>query len=83
MAVYRLFKNKAFEPEAITTMSRAYADVCRALHLRDSDRLQTEKVAKIVIEFAQRGVRDRANLRNRVLEAMGRKPNERHASNCL
>jgi hypothetical protein len=28
MTVYRLFKNEAFEPEAIVNMTRVYADVC-------------------------------------------------------
>jgi hypothetical protein len=37
MAVYRLFKNKAFEPEAISTMTRTYAEVCQTLGLSDSD----------------------------------------------
>jgi hypothetical protein len=46
MAVYRLFKNKAFEPEAITMMSSAYADVCRTLSVNGRDHLQTDAVAK-------------------------------------
>jgi hypothetical protein len=70
MAVYRLFRNKAFEPEALTVMTSAYADVCSALGLSDRDRLQTDTVAKVVIEFAQRGVRDRAGLRERVLQEL-------------
>ena len=37
MAVYRLFKNKAFEPEAISTMTRTYAEVCETLGLSDGD----------------------------------------------
>jgi hypothetical protein len=37
MAVYRLFKNKAFEPEAISTMTRTYAEVCQTLGLSESD----------------------------------------------
>ena len=28
MAIHRLFKNEPFEPEAISTMTRAYAEVC-------------------------------------------------------
>jgi hypothetical protein len=77
MAVYRLFKNEAFEPEAISTMTRAYADVCRMLGLTDQDRPQTDGtdnalldknlVAKKVIEFAQRGARDSKRLRDCVL----------------
>jgi hypothetical protein len=70
MAVYRLFRNKAFEPEALTMITNAYADVCRALGLSDCDRPQTDTVAKVVIEFAQRGVRDRARLRERVLQEL-------------
>jgi len=77
MAVYHLFKNEAFEPEAISTMTRAYADVCRMLGLSDHDHPQTDGtdnalldknlVAKKVIEFAQRGARDSKRLRDCVL----------------
>jgi len=70
MAVYRLFKNEAFEPEAISTMTHAYADVCRALGLTERDHPQTNLVAKTVIEFAQRGARDPVRLRDCVLQAL-------------
>src|SRR6185312_16669141 len=70
MAVYRLFKNKAFEPEIIASMTAAYAEVCRTLGVSDRDRPQADAVAKKVIEFAQRGERDPARLREHVLEAM-------------
>ena len=71
MGVYRLFRNKPFEPEAITMMSGAYADVCDALGVNDRDLPAMDIVAKAVIEFAQRGVSDRTDLRQRVLEALG------------
>ena len=70
MTVYRLFKNKAFEPEAIAAMTRAYTDVCRELGLNDSDRPGANAVAKKVIEFAQRGDRDPVRLRDHVLRAL-------------
>lgn len=70
MAVYRLFKNKAFEPETITVMTSAYAEVCRTLGLSDRDHRQTNAVAKKVIEFAQRGERDPVRLREYVLQAL-------------
>jgi hypothetical protein len=70
MAVYRLFKNKAFEPEAITVMTDAYTDVCRTLGVSDRDHPRADVVAKKVIEFAQRGERDPARLRDYVLEAL-------------
>jgi len=69
MAVYRLFKDQAFEPEAIATMTRAYAEVCRALGLSDRDQ-RAALVAKTVIEFAQRGARDPTRLRDCVLQAL-------------
>ena len=67
MAVYRSFRNQAFEPEAIATMSSAYDDVCRELGLEDRDQLQANAVAKKIIEFAQRGERDPVRLRLSVL----------------
>jgi hypothetical protein len=72
MAVYRLFRNQAFEPETIATMTSAYADVCRALGLDDGDQPEADAVAKKVIEFAQRGERDPVRLRDRVLQAFQR-----------
>jgi hypothetical protein len=70
MTIYRLFKNEAFQPEAIDAMTDAYADVCRALGLTDNDQLQADMVAKTVIEFAQRGVKDSIGLRDCVLQAL-------------
>lgn len=70
MPVYRLFKNQAFEPEAITVMTSAYAYVCRTLGLSDPDHPQADAVAKKVIEFAQRGERDPIRLRESVLQAL-------------
>ncbi len=70
MTVHRLFKNEAFEPEAISTMTRAYADVCRTLGLKHDDRPGADAVAKKVVEFAQRGARDPIRLRDCVLQAL-------------
>ena len=53
MAVYRLFKNKAFEPEAIAAMTSAYADICRTLGVLDRDHSEADAVAKKVIELLQ------------------------------
>ena len=70
MAVYRLFRNEPFEPEAIVRMTRVYTDVCRALGLSEADRDETNVVAVKVIEFAQRGARDPLLLRDCVLDAL-------------
>jgi hypothetical protein len=70
MAVYPLFKNEAFEPEAIMCMTSVYTDVCRTLGLSDGDHRENNMVAVKVIEFAQRGARDPILLRDCVLEAL-------------
>ncbi len=70
MAVYPLFRNRAFEPEAISTMTRAHAEACRALGLNDRNHREANAVAKQVIEFAQRGERDPSRLRDSVLAAL-------------
>jgi hypothetical protein len=70
MAVYRLFENEAFEPEEISTMSDAYAEVCATLGVNSRDARAANAVAKTVIEYAQRGARDPVLLRNCVLTAL-------------
>ncbi len=70
MAVYHLFRNEPFGPEAIVSMTRVYTDVCQTLGLSDADRDETNVVAVKVIEFAQRGARDPILLRDCVLEAL-------------
>lgn len=70
MTVHRLYKNKPFEPEAIAAMTSAYADICHELGLNEGDRPEIHAVAKKVIEFAQRGDRDPARLRDHVLQAL-------------
>jgi hypothetical protein len=70
MAVYHLFRNEPFGPEAIVSMTRVYTDVCQTLGLSDADRDETNVVAVKVIEFAQRGALDPILLRDCVLEAL-------------
>ena len=70
MAVYRLFRNEPFEPEALSAMTRIHAEVCRTLGVTDGDANTSDTVAKTVIEFAQRGARDPARLRDCVLQAL-------------
>lgn len=72
MTVYRLYKNRAFEPEAIAVMTNAYAEVCHTLGLSEHEGDDAQAVAKKVIEYAQRGVSDQKRLRDRVLAALRR-----------
>ena len=76
MAVYRLFQDQAFEPEAVSIMTRAYGEVCCALGISARDRRQADVVARTVIEFAQRGARDPILLRDCVLQALRERTSE-------
>jgi hypothetical protein len=51
-------------------MTSAYAEVCRTLGVSERDDPGADKVAKAVIEYAQRGVSDPGRLRDRVLQAL-------------
>ncbi len=71
MAVYRLFRSRAFEPETISTMTRAHTEACRALGL--NHRNHREAGASGCREgdrIRQRGERDPARLREHVLAAL-------------
>jgi hypothetical protein len=52
MAIYRLLKFSAFQPEEITCMTAAYEDALRVLQLADRQDPITELVAKKIIEAA-------------------------------
>ena len=70
MAVYRMFRDRALEPEAISMMTSAYTDVCQTLGVGDRDYFEANAVAKKVIEFVQCGERDPARLRDCVLQSL-------------
>src|SRR5579884_4439035 len=70
LSIHPLHQHKPFEPEAIAMMTRAYADVCHTLGVNERNREETNIVAKAVIEFVQRGVRDPIRLRDHVLEVL-------------
>jgi hypothetical protein len=57
-----------FEPEDIEKMSEAFVVACEKLRLKDRADPFTEIVAKKIIEFSQRGIRDRDELILRTLK---------------
>jgi hypothetical protein len=71
MAIYRLLKFSAFQPEEITCMTAAYEDALRVLQLSDRQDPITEIVAKKIIEAAQTGERDPRRIRERALRELG------------
>jgi hypothetical protein len=71
MAIYRLLKFSAFQPEEITCMTAAYEDALRVLQLSDRQDPITEIVAKKINEAAQTGERDPRRIRERALRELG------------
>ena len=62
-----LGEQTAFEPDAITAMSRAFEEACAALHVFAGDQRGREVIATRIIDLARAGVIDAAALRDRVM----------------
>jgi hypothetical protein len=56
--VYRIFRRKEFEPEALRDMAAVFDDVCRELGLAETDDALRDLVAETVINCVQGGERD-------------------------
>lgn len=72
MAIYRLLRDTAFEPEAVEAMGRAYEDLLGDLRLADRNDPFTVIVAKEIMKVASRGVREATEIRTHVLAALGK-----------
>lgn len=70
MAIYRLLQKSAFGPEEIERMTTAYEDGLRVLGLTDRADPFTEILAEKIIEIAQTGERDPAQIRVRAVAAI-------------
>ena len=62
MAIYRLLKNCTLEPERISRITEAYEQALHTLCVKDRDDPLTEMIAKTIINIAQTGVHDPAQL---------------------
>ena len=58
MPIRPFLAGQAFDPQTITKTSAAYERVCAALGIKFVDDAATRLVAQVVIELAQRGVKD-------------------------
>ena len=67
MAIYRLLQTSAFSPEAVNDIKAAYEQALQSLDLQRDDP-ETERLARKIIEFAQLGVREPAQICNLVLK---------------
>jgi hypothetical protein len=71
MPVYRIFQNTAFNPEDIEVMSAAFDDVCHDLGFEVKDGVLHDIIAKVIIECAQKGIRNHTDLRADAHDALG------------
>ena len=67
MPLYRLLQHQAFEPPQLQAMAYAFENACHDLKLQLKDDRERERVARKVIEIAQRGERDPIRLKEQVL----------------
>ncbi len=70
-AIYRLLQNSAFGPDEIKRITTAYEDALRVLGLASRSDPITEIVAKKIIEIAQTGERDPAQIQSRAVAEIG------------
>jgi hypothetical protein len=68
--ILRLLQGRAFDPEAINRMVAAFEDTLRELKLSNREDPMVQRVAKLIIECAERGMRDPAEMRDCALEAI-------------
>ena len=55
MAIYRILRDWAFEPDDVRRMGAAYERALMLLALKDHNDPLTEIIAKLIIEVAQTG----------------------------
>jgi hypothetical protein len=69
MPLDRLLQNTAFDPKLIEAMVFAFETICQERGLKpirhDAER---ERIAKTVVQYAQRGITDPEKLRQAVLD---------------
>jgi hypothetical protein len=71
MAIYRLLKSSALEPEEIARITKAYEQALHALCVKERDDPLTELIAKNVIRIARTGVHDVAQLSVLAITGLG------------
>lgn len=58
MSIVPFLRDRGFDPEVVDSMSIAFDRVCDTMGLTTKRDPATELVARKVIEYAQRGIRD-------------------------
>jgi hypothetical protein len=68
--ILRLLQGQAFDPEAINLMVIAFEDTLRELKLSNREDPIVQRVAEVIIECAERGMRSPVEMRDCALEAI-------------
>jgi hypothetical protein len=76
MAIYRLLREAAFNPEQVKQMTAAYETALRKLELVDRSDPVTELIARKIIEIARSGERSATAICDRALEELGVSPKQ-------
>lgn len=71
MPIRPYLEDEFFDPELIETMSRALADTCMTLGLKDRQDAAVRLLAMRIIKAARDGVHDLALLKAAALEGLG------------
>lgn len=74
MKIYRLLQRSALTPEDIKPITAAYEECERLLNLAQQPDAARERVAKVIIEIAQTGVRDPVQICQLALRQFGAMP---------
>lgn len=74
MPITPFLREEAFDPEAIEAMSSAFVKACASLGLVDRSDQMTELVARMIIETAQRGIRNSTALYFSVMQEFKANP---------
>jgi hypothetical protein len=70
MPLTKFLQDKAFGPDEIAVMVKAFEDTLHELGLADRTDPATEIVARRIIDLAQQGERDPVRLRDRTIESL-------------
>jgi hypothetical protein len=70
VTIHPLFQGRAFDQQMIDLMVVAFDDALRELKLANRQDPMVEQVARLIVECAERGVRNAAALRDCALETI-------------
>jgi hypothetical protein len=71
MPIYRLLQNLALGPDEIESLTTAYERTLRAIGLADRGDPIAEIIAKKIIEIAQTGMKDPAEISKLAIKQLG------------